>query len=48
MMLSDLPYIIDLLLNRHPFNCTALLLSLRQEIALLEPRLKVVSQIGFS
>jgi hypothetical protein len=48
MILSDLPYIADLLLKRCPFNCIALLLSLRQKIALFERSLMVVSQIRFS
>jgi hypothetical protein len=48
MMQSDLPYITDLLLKRHPFNCIALLLSLRQKIALFERSSRVVSQVGFS
>ena len=47
MILSDLPYITDLLLKRYLFNCIALLLSLRQKIALFEGSSRVVSQIGF-
>jgi hypothetical protein len=46
MMLSDLPYITDLLLC--PFNYIALLLSLRQEIALFEESSRTVSRIEFS